>query len=97
MSSFDIMTFIAPPKSARPMVRWWWPGLDVDKEELLRQIKQLPTAREIYDYISEYAKSNPGYLPEELLAGLKRYVGTERMYGNAYDDCILLYKKIFSM
>ncbi len=30
-----------PPKGYRPMVRWWWPGLDVEKEELIREIEEL--------------------------------------------------------
>ena len=44
MSGFDISSFRTPPKSARPMVRWWWPGLDVDKEELLREVKDMDDA-----------------------------------------------------
>ncbi|HMF31487.1 MAG TPA: glycosyl hydrolase [Candidatus Lokiarchaeia archaeon] len=30
-----------PPKNARPLVRWWWPGLNVEKEELIREITEL--------------------------------------------------------
>jgi len=41
MSNFDISKFVNPPKSARPMARWWWPGLDVDKEELLREVADM--------------------------------------------------------
>ena len=41
MSNFDIRKFVSPPKSARPMARWWWPGLDVTKEELLREIADM--------------------------------------------------------
>ena len=33
--------FVTPPKSARPMVRWWWTGCDVEKEEILREIQEL--------------------------------------------------------
>lgn len=33
--------FKNPPKSARPMVRWWWPGMDVEESELLREIAEL--------------------------------------------------------
>jgi len=36
--------FKNPPKSARPMVRWWWPGLDVEKEELVNEVKELDEA-----------------------------------------------------
>ena len=30
-----------PPKRYRPMVRWWWPGLDVEETELLRELDEL--------------------------------------------------------
>ena len=41
MNNFDIGRFSDPPKSARPMARWWWPGTDVTKEELLREIADM--------------------------------------------------------
>lgn len=44
MSGFDYSKFIDPPKSARPMARWWWPGLDVEKDELLREIADMDAA-----------------------------------------------------
>ena len=44
MYDFDISSFRTPPKSARPMVRWWWPGLDVTKEELLREVADMDEA-----------------------------------------------------
>lgn len=37
----DLNQFRNPPRSARPMVRWWWPGLDVDKAELEREVADL--------------------------------------------------------
>ena len=37
----DRFHFINPPKSARPMVRWWWPGLDVREEELVRELDEM--------------------------------------------------------
>ena len=44
MADFDIKKFVNPPKSARPMARWWWPGLDVDKDELLREVADMDEA-----------------------------------------------------
>lgn len=41
MSNFNLDAFLNPPKAARPMVRWWWPGLDVDPEELKREAADL--------------------------------------------------------
>lgn len=33
--------FQNPPNSARPMVRWWWFGLAVEKPEILRELQQM--------------------------------------------------------
>jgi len=33
--------FVNPPASARPMVRWWWFGLAVEKPEILRELQQM--------------------------------------------------------
>src|SRR5690606_41724793 len=31
-------TFTDPPADARPMMRWWWFGPDVEREELEREL-----------------------------------------------------------
>ena len=36
--------FENPPKDARPMVRWWWPGGDVTTDELRREVRILDEA-----------------------------------------------------
>ena len=36
--------FENPPASARPMVRWWWPGGDVTDEEIARELKIIKDA-----------------------------------------------------
>ncbi|MGA7159318.1 MAG: glycosyl hydrolase [Acidobacteriaceae bacterium] len=33
--------FISPPNNARPMVRWWWFGVAVEKPEILRELQQM--------------------------------------------------------
>jgi len=33
--------FRNPPKYSRPMVRWWWTGLDVEKDELIKELQEL--------------------------------------------------------
>ncbi len=33
--------FINPPAGAKPMVRWWWFGLAVQKPEILRELQQM--------------------------------------------------------
>ncbi len=37
----DPILFVNPPKTVRPMVRWWWPGLDVQAEELGRELAEM--------------------------------------------------------
>ncbi len=38
----DILEQLAEPqKKFRPMVRWWWPGVDVEKDELLKELQEL--------------------------------------------------------
>ncbi len=41
LNKIEWETFKRPPKSAGPMVRWWWTGLDVDKDEVLRELDEL--------------------------------------------------------
>jgi hypothetical protein len=36
--------FSNPAKKYRPMVRWWWPGLEVEEEELRREVRDLDEA-----------------------------------------------------
>ena len=33
--------FAKPPDSAKPMVRWWWFGIAVEKPEILRELQQM--------------------------------------------------------
>ena len=33
--------FVIPPNDARPMVRWWWFGVAVEKAEILRELEQM--------------------------------------------------------
>ncbi len=40
----DPTLFFKPPKTARPMVRWWWPGLDVQPDELTRELAEMDRA-----------------------------------------------------
>jgi len=36
--------FVNPPKAMRPVVRWWWPGGDVEPDELRREVRVLDEA-----------------------------------------------------
>lgn len=44
-ASLSIADFQEPPVEYRPFVRWWWPGNDVDKAELEREVDLLANAR----------------------------------------------------
>lgn len=39
--AFDAAAFNAPPMAYAPFTRWWWPGNDVTKPELLREVNLL--------------------------------------------------------
>lgn len=39
-----LQAFLSPPKSARPMLRWWWPGGDVTDRGIQEQIAQFDAA-----------------------------------------------------
>ncbi len=44
LKDIDWEEFKNPLISARPMVRFWWTGLDVEKDELLKEIQELDEA-----------------------------------------------------
>ena len=44
LKEIDKEDFKNPPTNARPMVRWWWTGLDVEKEELITEVQELDEA-----------------------------------------------------
>ncbi len=44
LKDVDWSEFKGPPNDARPLVRWWWTGLDVDKDELIEEVKELDEA-----------------------------------------------------
>lgn len=39
--NFDPQVFINPPSEFGPFTRWWWPGNDVDEDELKREVNVL--------------------------------------------------------
>jgi len=41
MQKMDWKSFRNPPRENFPMVRWWWTGLDVNKEELIRELDDM--------------------------------------------------------
>jgi hypothetical protein len=69
--------WVNPPKAFRPMVRWWWPGLDVEKEELIREIEELDAfgvgGVEIQPFLFGVSKKNRLNRAEYLHRFLKEY------------------------
>jgi hypothetical protein len=37
----SVEKWATPPKEFRPLVRWWWPGMEIELEELRREITEL--------------------------------------------------------
>lgn len=64
--------FQNPPKKFRPMVRWWWTGTDVDKEELIREVKELDEAGFLGGEIQCFMISCPIDLEKKDLERAKR-------------------------
>jgi hypothetical protein len=60
----DFEQFKNPPKSARPMVRWWWTGTDVEKDELLREVAELDEAGFLGAEIQAFMVGSPPNLNE---------------------------------
>lgn len=54
--------FKNPPKTARPMVRWWWTGLDVEKEELVKEVQELDETGFLGAEIQVFMIGSPSYL-----------------------------------
>ena len=51
-------------------------------------IKEMKTAKEIYEYCVEYNNTNRGVIPPDLIENVKAMAMKERLYGNMYDECI---------
>ena len=67
----DWSEFKSPPKYARPLVRWWWTGLDVDKEELIKEVQELDEAGFLGAEIQSFMIAPItiiGYVPNTLVS-----------------------------
>jgi hypothetical protein len=65
--------FADPPKAARPMVRWWWPGGDVTPEELRREIGVLDNAGFAGAEIQPFRAGLKSDMPPATLARVNDY------------------------
>jgi hypothetical protein len=62
-----------PPKVARPMVRWWWPGGDVTSDELRREIRVLDQAGFASAEIQPFLIGLKSDMPAATLARVNDY------------------------
>lgn len=58
------------------------------KVQFMINIKTMSSAKEIWDYCTEYNESNNGIIPPELLDIIKSCALKERLYGNMYNECV---------
>ena len=65
--------FADPPKAARPMVRWWWPGGDVTAEELRREVRVLDAAGFAGAEIQPFRAGLKPDMPASTLARVNDY------------------------
>ena len=72
MSAPNLDWFRNPRKAARPMVRWWWPGMDVEKDELLRQVAEMDDAGLLGAEIQVFATGLPTNLEKRDPARFER-------------------------
>jgi hypothetical protein len=71
--------FQRPDTTYRPMVRWWWPGGDVQDAELRREIEELDHAGFGGAEIQALFMNFNANMPEDQLARLKDF-GTPRFF-----------------
>lgn len=54
-----------PPKTFRPLVRWWWPGMDVEPQELHRELEELDQGYFGGVEIQPFQFGVPGYIKQK--------------------------------
>ncbi len=65
---FDVAGFATPPAAARPWLRWWWPGDDVDPAELDRELAAMAAAGFGGAEIQAFDAALDPSVPDEVLA-----------------------------
>jgi len=72
MNTFSFESFRHPPKRARPMVRWWWTGTDVERDELLREVREMDQAGFLGAEIQAFMVGSPSNLAKAAPARYRR-------------------------
>ncbi len=75
MKTFDWNQLSEPGKKYRPMVRWWWTGLDVTEEELERELDDMDEAGFAGGEIQAFTRNDAKFDPtnREMAARVHRY------------------------
>ncbi len=77
-------SFLEPTKHSRPLVRWWWPGIDVEEEQLLRELAEIDERGFGGAEIQPLA---PG-MPRQLHRGRGRYERVHRFMQPYYYEMV---------
>ena len=72
INELDWEKFRNPPKNFRPMVRWWWTGLDVEKDELIKELEELDENGFLGAEIQVFLIGSPMNLEKEDIDRAKR-------------------------
>ena len=73
--------FQNPPKTYRPMVRWWWPGGDVKDEEVRREVQLLDEANFGGAEIQPFSFGLNPQMPVDVRSRVNNYL-TPSFYGH---------------
>ncbi|PCC33554.1 glycosyl hydrolase [Brachybacterium alimentarium] len=80
--------FTAPDPAARPMMRWWWFGPDVDAAEIDRELRAMADAglggAEV-SFVYPLRQDSPEYLSDRAMAHLRHAAETARDLGLRLD------------
>ena len=81
MNKLDWKSFQTPPKETFPMVRWWWTGLDVNKEELCRELDDMAEMGFAGGEIQAFTRNDMLFNPDDQqVANRVHGYGTRRYF-----------------
>jgi hypothetical protein len=83
-----LAAFAIPPAECRPMMRWWWFGPDVDRDDIVRQLSAIAAAGlggvEVA-YVYPLSRVEHPFLSAEFLADLRFAADTASSLGLRFD------------
>lgn len=61
----------------------------IDIRQLMGELDQFETAKEIYEYVLNLSQANPGIIDDAVVELLHKDADFERIYGNNKRDCMV--------